>query len=494
MCVLRLLLMVLLAVLASACARGPDADGVAGDVQARLDTLFGRQMLVLRDFKRQGSAPFASAEDGARQAIVYFNARLEFVEAYDPSDWEGLSPQLIADALGATDAGIVGLEGGRMEPGSELRAYGSLVYRRDGKLWRPTDLRLPRPASAAQAAQEASTSRTDQLIRRLAQLVDTSPGPRDVRERIVAEEIDRALQNIQLRLGAGAQSIVVAAGPEDGEYARFMESISARLGTERLLEVAYTEGSVVNAFMADGGRARFALVQSDVARAAAAGEGLFAMTGPLQQLRAVASLFPEPLHVVVRADSGLASVTQLAGRRVALGAPGSGSRFTALQVLESHGLVEGSFIEVVPAGRTEALRGLADGSVDAVVEVVSAPWRTLGRMAAGTSLKLLPLGPDPVAAIASERSALVPILIPAHTYRGQVEPVRTVAATALLVTNTGTPEEVVARMLDTLFTASESPGRGVSASRLSRERALVGVSIPLHPGAQRYFGKAPVEP
>jgi len=492
--VLRLVLVMLLAALASACARGPDAAGVAGDVQARLDTLFGRQMLVLRDLNRQGSAPFAPAEDGARQAIVYFNARLEFVEPYDPSDWEGLSPQLIADALGATDAGVIGLEGGRMEPGSTLRAYGSLVYRRDGEEWRPTDQRLPRPASAAQAVRDASTSRADQLIRRLAQLVDTSPGPRDVRERIVAEEIDRALQNIQLRLGAGAQSIVVASGPEDGEYARFMDSIGARLGAQRLLEVAYTEGSVVNAFMADGGRARFALVQSDVARAAAAGEGLFAMTGPLHQLRAVASLFPEPLHVVVRADSGLASVAQLAGRRVALGAPGSGSRFTALQALAAHGLGDGSVTEVGPIGQSDALRGLADGSVDAVVEVVSAPWRALGRMAGGTPLRLLPLDPEPISALAGGRSALVPILIPAHTYPGQIEPVRTVAATALLVTNTGTPEEVVARMLDALFAASEAPGRGVSASRLSRERALVGVSIPLHAGAERYFGKAPAQP
>jgi TRAP transporter TAXI family solute receptor len=488
--VLRLGLVMLLAALSTACARGPDQAGLAADVQARLDALFGRPVLVVRDLNRQGSAPFAAAEDGARQAIVYFNARLEFVEAYDPSDWEGLNPQLIATALGATDAGVVGLGGGRMAPGAELRAFGSVVYRRDGPQWRPTDLRLPRPEATGKPAAAASTSRTDELVRRLARLVDTSPGPRDVRDRIVAEELDRALQNIQLRLDAGSQAIVIATGPPEGEYARFVGSIGARLGEGRLLEVAHTEGSVANAFLVDRGRARFALVQSDVAQAAVGGAGLFATTGPLRQLRAVASLFPEPLHVVVRADDGLTSVAQLAGRRISLGAPGSGSRYTALQVLTAHGLEPGSYTEATPDGPVDALRRLADGSIDAVVEVVSAPWAALARLEGGARLELLPLEEAAVAALVAERPALVPFVVPARTYPGQDQPVPTVAATALLVANAGTPEEVVAWMLEAMFTASDAPGRGVSASRLSRGRALTGVGIPLHEGAVRYFGPA----
>jgi TRAP transporter TAXI family solute receptor len=235
-------------------------------------------------------------------------------------------------------------------------------------------------------------------------------------------------------------------------------------------------------------------VQSDVARAAVGGEGLFAMTGPLRQLRAVASLFPEPLHVLVRADSGPASVAGLAGRRLALGTPGSGTRYAALKVLAAHGLGQGSFTEVTPDGPADALQRLADGSIDAVFEVVSAPWGSLARMASGTPLALLPLDPAATVAIVAGRPELVSLVIPARTYPGQEQPVRTVAATALLVANAGTPEEVVAWMLDAMFAASDAPGRGVSASRLSRERALAGVSIPLHEGAARYFGQAAVEP
>ncbi len=112
----RSLLVLLLALAGAACSRGPDEADLARDVQARLDALFGRPVLVLGDLNRQGSAPFTAAPDGARQAIVYYNATLQFAEAYDPSDWEGLSPQLIASALGATDEGIVGLKAATWHP------------------------------------------------------------------------------------------------------------------------------------------------------------------------------------------------------------------------------------------------------------------------------------------------------------------------------------------------------------------------------------------
>jgi len=491
---LRLPIILLLAIWVGACTRGPDDAALSADLQARLDTLFGRQVLALGDLNRQGSAPYVAAQDGARQAIVYFNARLKFTEPYDPSDWNGLSPQLIATTLGATDEGVIGLSGSRMEPGSELRAYGSIVYRRDGQAWRPTELRSPQVPAASRTAAGVVPSATDELVARLAELVDTSPLPRDERERIVSEELDLALENIQLRLDAGTGSIVVATGPVDGEYARLVESIGLRLGERGLLEVAHTEGSVANAFLVDRGRARFGLVQSDVAQAAVAGKGVFGMSGPLQQLRAVASLFPEPMHVIVRADSGIDSVEGLAGRRVSLGALGSGTRYTALQVLEAHGLGSGSFTEVMRGGAQDALEELVDGSLDAVVEVVSAPWGVLARTQAAGTLRLLPLDPAVVERLAAEQPALVKLAIPARTYAWQDQPVPTVAATALLVANAATPDAVVTGMLDAIFAASDIPGRGVRATRLSRARAQEGVSIPMHDGAVRYFQTAQPAP
>lgn len=483
----RTLVVLLLVLLGAACSRGPDPGGLAADVQARLDALFGRPVLVLRDLRRQGSAPFAAAEDGAGQAIVYYNATLTFAEPYDPSDWEGISPRLIARALGATDEGVVGLESGRMDPGAELRAYGSLVYRREADGWRPTDLHVPQAPAGRPAGGLTMQSRQDELIARLSKIIDTAPGLRGDKEEIVAEELDRALQNIQLRLDRDTTTLVVATGPAGGEYARFIGSLATRLGERREISIATTEGSVENALLVDRGKARFGLVQSDVAATAVTGAGLFAATGPLRHLRAIASLFPEPLHVVVRADSDVRSVTGLAGRKVSLGQMGSGTRQTALAVLATHGLDMDSFIEVHADGPHDALTKLAEGRLDAVVEVASAPWGQLSTAAARLPLRLLSLDPAVIERIAAEVHGVVPLAIPARSYRGQDEIVHTVAATALLVVNSGLPESIVHGALEAIYAAGDVPGRGVSAARLSRERALVGVTIPLHDGAARYF-------
>jgi TRAP transporter TAXI family solute receptor len=381
-----------------------------------------------------------------------------------------------------------------MAPGAELRAYGSIVYRREGDGWRPTDVQLPSAAAPeAPTAAGAPAPRADELIRRLAEVVDTSPGLKQAKDEIVAEELDRALQNIELRLDTGKRGFVVATGPEGGEYARFVASLGTRFGTPATsgkLRSAYTVGSVANAFMVDRGEARLGLVQSDVAAAAVTGDGLFAVTGPLRKLRAVAALFPEPVHVIVGADSPLRSVADLAGHRVVLGNVGSGTRHTALQVLAAHGLDPGSYTEVEVVRVEDALNRLAAGTLDAVVEVVSAPWGQLSQATGRGAFRVVSLDPQAIGRIEETVHGVVPLDIPARTYPGQDEPVHTVAATALLVANSDIPDAIVASVLETIFAASATSGVGVSAARVSPANARVGVTIPLHDGAAAYFERS----
>ncbi len=489
----RLSLLVAFLLLAAGCARGPDEAGLRDDVQSRLDALFGRPVLVVQDLRRQGSAPFGRTGDGARQAIVYFNASLQLAEAYDPSDWQGLNPRLIAAALGATDAGVVGLKSGRMAPGAVLKAHGSLLYRREGDSWHLVDLPVPAQAQGI-AVPPAGRKRADELIERLAQLVDTSPAlDRSHRQEIVNEELDRALQNIELRLDGAGQRPVVASGPVDGEYARFVRSLTVRLPTGRGIEVAHTEGSVANAFMIERGEARFGLVQSDVAAAAVTGGGVFAMTGPMRNLRALASLFPEPLHVLVRMDAGIDDVAGLAGRRVMLGLAGSGTRFTARAVLAAHGLDPETYVEAQAAAPREALAMLADGQLDALLVVASAPWEPLLQLGPDSGVRILDLDRAVIARVATAQHGAVAMEIPVRTYPGQSQAIATVGATALLVAARDTPDDVVANVLEMLFSAGASEGRGVAAARLSREQVLAGITLPLHDAAARYFatGGAP---
>jgi hypothetical protein len=129
-----------------------------------------------------------------------------------------------------------------------------------------------------------------------------------------------------------------------------------------------------------------------------------------------------------------------------------------------------------------------------VIEVVSAPWRQLEIAMHATPLRLLPLDLQTRLEIAEGAHGLFPLTIPARTYPGQDEPVPTVAATALLVVRDDVANAEVKNVLDLLFASAASGGAGVQATRLSKARARDGVTIPMHPGAEQYFGPAAEAP
>ncbi len=483
----RILLLLLLALL-TGCERGPDEDALTRDVQSQLDAIFGQPLVEVATLRRQGSAPYRAAPDGARQVIVYFNAVLRFVGDYDPSDWESLSPALIASALGATDRGIFGLGPGRHQPGAEFRSHGSLVYRKAAEGWIPSDERLP-VAEAGAVATPGGTPGADELVQRLAQIVMQSPATRGADREIITEEIDRALRNITLRLQREHEGVALASGPEGGEYWRFLSSVTRGLPGSAGVKVVATEGSVANAFLIESQRARIGVMQSDVAAAAVTGQGVFADTGPMSHLRAAASLFPEPVHIVVRADSDIGRLEDLAGRRVALGSPQSGSRHTALRLLAHAGIDPAGLVHVEQVGAADALAALAAGELDAVIEVASAPWQQLQATLRTTPLRLVGLDAAQAARIGADLPGLVPLTIPARTYAGQAAAVPTVAATALLVAHSDVADATVEVVLDYLYAAAAGRG-GVLASRLSKERARTGITIPMHEGAQRFFARS----
>jgi TRAP transporter TAXI family solute receptor len=269
-----------------------------------------------------------------------------------------------------------------------------------------------------------------------------------------------------------------------------MSSVVTRVGGPSLIAIAPSAGSVENAFMIDRDTAVAGLVQSDVAAAAVTGDGMFSGTGPLDHLRAVGSLFPEPVHIVVRADSGIERIGDLAGRRVALGAVASGTRQTALRLLEAAGVDVASFTSIDTATPQAALDLLVQGDIDVVIEVVSAPWRQLEIAMEGAPLALVPLDAETIARMDAKVHGLLPLAIPARTYPGQQSEVSTLAATALLVARDDVPDAIVEDVLDLLYASAASGGAGVQATRLSKARALTGVTIPMHPAAAQYFAKA----
>jgi hypothetical protein len=194
--------------------------------------------------------------------------------------WEGLSPSSLAQVLRATEKGLSGINPERNRQGDPVYVYGSSLYEQKGNGWQSVGFTTAGVSPAPDAGDAAPPSRAQQLIRQLASMVDLPPpGVDPVQERVISEELDRALRTIGRRVERQKKVLTVAGGPGGGEYGRIAEAVTRTVGQalpRQKVRALETDGSVENAWLLDRGEADFALMQSDTAALAAAGEGAFA--------------------------------------------------------------------------------------------------------------------------------------------------------------------------------------------------------------------------
>ena len=485
-------------VLAPGCARGADEPRLREDVQERLDHGVKPGLLKVVGLRREGSAPLPAGDSGAPRVVVYFNATLEVAEDYRFGGWDQLGASSVALALGASEHGIFGLEPDN-RAGDRVRAYGSATYEQKGDSLVPVIAAPVAVAAAPDYDGTAPPSRSKQLIDRLAAMVELPPpGVPPQQDEIIAEELARASENIERRVQRREHTFTVASGPKDGEYARMtgalIDAIQQRAPGVKLRQ-RHTEGSVENAWLLARGEADYAIIQGDVAAAALAGTGVFSRGGPLDGLRAIGSLFPEPIQVVVAAGSSIRDISELRGKRVSVGQPSSGTRYDAVAVLEAYGLQLDDLAEARDDTVSAAINRLRRGQIDAFFVTAAAPNRALQQLATTTELRLLPVTGVALQTLATTRPGLTPIVLPPNTYPGQKHAASTVASAALFVTTVDAPDAEVMRVTDLVFTrmpkerdASGTSGTSGSSTDLAKvpaDNELRGVTIPLHPGAAR---------
>jgi TRAP transporter TAXI family solute receptor len=473
------------------CSRGPDAPALRAEIQRKLDQRFKPGLFELVGLKRQGSAPLPASETGTKRLAVYFNATLKLTQGYDFGNWEGLSAGTLAHVLGATEKGIIGVKTAETRPGEAIRVYGSSTYELAGDRWQSVEATTAGVTRTAAPGDAAPPTRSRQLIDRLAALVDLpppGPGPQD--EEVISEELDRALRAITARRERRQHVYVFASGPEEGEYHPIVESAIARvtrLGEKIKVRNLATRGSLENARLIGTKEVDYALMQSNVAAMASVGEGPFAQGGAVTSLRALGSLFPEPVHIVVLAGSAIRTVADLRGKRVAIGPRDSGTRADALAVLSAHGLTLKSLAEVRDEGLEAAAGELGAGRLDAFFATVGAPTRTLQRLATSHPIRLVSVTATAVEPLVTQNPGLVRLRIPANTYPGQKEDVTTIAATALLVTHGDVPDGEAELVMRLIFDNPDYSG-SAQGSKISKRSGLRGVTIAMQPAASRYVG------
>lgn len=475
------------------CSRGPaDISALQSQVQERLTQQLRPGLLEVTAVKRQGSAPLPAVGEGGERVVVYHNLTLRFAEDYAFGSWEKLSPASLTYLLGATEKGVIGIKP-ENKAGDLLYVYGSSTYERRDGAWQSVASAAVGSTSKPNLDNTAAPLRSKQLIDKLAAMVDVPPpgvGPNE--DKVISEELDRAEENIQRRLERRKHVYTFASGPREGQYLRFGEALVAGIATAGVkvdIRNRETEGSVQNVRLLLQGDADYALVQSNVAANAVAGVAPFVPGQGGTRLRALGSLFPEPVQIVVSAASPILELADLRNKQVDIGTANSGTQHDAMQVLAAHGL-KTSELKLRQEGGEAALRHLQNGEVDAVFITMAAPARSLQPVAMRSGIRLLSLQDSAVDKLVEQNHGLVPITLPANTYAGQSSPVRTVATVALLVTTSEVPDIEVERLTRGVFGGLDFSVLGsAEGTRVSKQTALLGITIPLHPGASRFFGE-----
>jgi uncharacterized protein len=287
-------------------------------------------------------------------------------------------------------------------------------------------------------------------------------------------------------------------------------------GVNGLVAVAQaTQGSIQNLLAIASGQLESGLVQSDVAYWAYSGAippakrcngktetasrntgmALLAGHAPIKDLRAIAALYPEDVHVVVRADSGIRGFRDLKGKRVALGEAESGTLADARLVLEAAGLSECD-VKAEYLRLSEAAEALVQGRIDAFFMVGGYPVPAISDVANSTPIRLLPLPRSTAEKLAEKYLFLRLDTIPAGTYPGVEEDVPTLSTTALWIVRAEIDADLVHAITKALWSDATRhllDGTHPVGKRIRLATALDGVAVPLHPGAAQFYREAGVK-
>jgi len=250
-----------------------------------------------------------------------------------------------------------------------------------------------------------------------------------------------------------------------------------------------SEGSVGNMTALNDRTFDLAIVQSDTQEAALTGSGIFAAAGPDTTLRAVASLHPEPLTIVARSDAGIARIEDLAGKRVAWGAPGSGTRAIADSLMSALGWTSESFAATPELTPDRLADALCAGQIDAFVYAVGHPALVVQEATTTCNAVLVDAVGPAVDALVAATPAFVVATIPAGLYRGNPRAVSTFGVGATLVTREDVPEDRIYTLVKSVFDDIDML-RGLDPALVNLDpeaMARDGLAAPLHPGAARYF-------
>ncbi|MGM8211374.1 TAXI family TRAP transporter solute-binding subunit [Virgibacillus sp. W0430] len=244
-----------------------------------------------------------------------------------------------------------------------------------------------------------------------------------------------------------------------------------------------SNASADNVIALKDGEAELAFVQTDVVADAIEGRNAFE-GDPVDNVLGLGSLYPETVQIVTTADSDISSVEDLKGKKVSVGAPGSGTYINAEQILEIHGMSIDD-IDAQNLDFGESAGGIKDGNIDAAFITAGTPTGAVEELQATAEVSVVPIAQDKVDELVEKYPYYAADTITAGTY-GLEEDVHTVAVLAMVAVTDSLSEDVVYDITKAIYKNTNAIAHA-KGELITLESALDGIGIDLHPGAKKFF-------
>ena len=253
-------------------------------------------------------------------------------------------------------------------------------------------------------------------------------------------------------------------------------------------QVQATKASVENLNLLQQGKGELAFALGDSVKAGWDGVEEAGFPAPLTELRAIAAIYPNYVQIVASAESGITTLEELKGRSISVGAPASGTELNARAIFAAAGMSYDDMGKVEYLPYAESAELIKNRQLDSTLQSSGLGVAFIKDLSATMDINIVAIPAETVESIGAPYVASV---IPAGTYDGQDADVPTAAIGNILVTRAGVSDETAYQMTKLLFENLERLKASHSAAAaIDPAKALDGLSIPLHPGAERYYKEA----
>lgn len=287
----------------------------------------------------------------------------------------------------------------------------------------------------------------------------------------------------------GGNKIKLATGGNTGTYYAFGTAVGQVIGKsgDVSFNIQSTGASKANIQLIDSKEVDMAIVQNDVMDYAYKGTDLFSEDGAVTGFSAMAGVYAEVVQIVADPASGIKSIADLKGKSVSVGDAGSGVEFNAKQILEAYGI---TFDDISKQNLSFSASADAykDNKIDAFFCTAGAPTTAIMDLVTNREILILSIDDDKSEKLIADFPFYTVFDIPKETYKGVDKDVRTLAVKATFIVSNDLDEDLVYNMTKALFEEKDAIAAAhAKGKEIDPNYAVEGISVPFHPGAEKYY-------